>query len=377
MGCLRFSAGVRGFVLVVCISVVATAGLALLEERPNGGSERRIVSNAPVAVDDLTVPPHREPAPPPPPPPPPPPKPRPKAAPKTVRVVNVDIYRGLGAWVDVYDDGLDPVSTVDEMARRGVKTIYLETNNWHSRGGGSCQTGPDVDILYPDAVSSYLSRAHVKGMNVVAWYVPGFADIDRDVRRSLGAINFVSPSGNRFDGFAADVETRGEFICKGVSGDDVRTRFNAGITEYSGRLRGAVPSERLLGAIVVDAKNNERAPARWEGYPWAEIAKRYDALMPMAYWTVSPANGGCPGSEIDTAGYVREVVSKTNALMGGNKPMHVIGGVADCITAVETAGYVAGAVTTGSLGGSLYDFAATQSNSAREAIWAELSRFSR
>lgn len=286
------------------------------------------------------------------------------------------MYRRLGAWVDIYDDKLDPTVAVKEMARRGVKTLYLETNNFHSRGEppGTCAYGPDVDILYPETVAKYLEVAHQKGIAVVAWYVPGFADLDRDIRRSMAAINFTAPGGEKFDGFAADIETRGEFGCKGVTGDEQRTRFNAAIVEYTTRLRDRVGPERVLGAIVVDAKNNEKAPKRWEGFPWKEIGAKYDVILPMAYWSAAKPNGDCSAA-VDTVQYMKDVVAKTNALMATTKPLHLIGGIANCILPGEVAGYVDSAKALGSIGGGLYDFATTEESSSREAFWEKLIGF--
>ena len=335
-------------------------------------------------LDDVAQ--HREPPPPPPPPPPPTPvasaarkpqaRPKPKpAAVKAAPAVNLDVYRGLGAWVDIYDTVLDPTATIEEMQRRGVKSLYLETNNYRSGASNACEYGPDVDIRHPEVVAEYLDQAHKRSMNVVAWYLPGFADIERDIKRSLAAINFVTNAGNRFDGFAPDIETRGEFGCAGVPASEVREKFNAAIVEYTQRLRSSLPADKVLGAIVVDAKNNEKSPGRWEGFPWPEIGKHYDVILPMAYWTASPDNGGCPGADVDTRSYMHQVVDKTSALMRVSKPFHLIGGVANCISQVETAGYVAGSKEKGTLGVSLYDFSTTEANSAREGLWAELSRF--
>lgn len=374
----RFRLKHRGLAVATALLLTTSAALAVYESAPAASKRSTVIAAPAPVIEDL--PQHREP-PPPPPPPPPKPKPKPKPRPRAraaPAAANVDVYRGLGAWVDIYDEMLDVSASVDEMSARGVKTLYLETNNWRSRGNGSCEPGPDVDILYPDIVANFLDRAHAKGIRVVAWYLPGFANIDRDLKRSLAAINFSSPAGNHFDGFAADIETRGEFGCQGVTGDEVRTRFNAGIIDYSTRLRQAV-GDKVLGAIVVDAKNNERAPARWEGFPWPEIAKRYDIVMPMAYWTADPANGDpankCPGVDVDTSSYMQQVVEKTRALMGTSKPMHVVGGVADCVTAAETAGYVGAMKALGSVGVSLYDFRTIQGHPDKELLWAELGRF--
>lgn len=375
----------RGLILAGFL-VIATGVLALQGSPSDRLPERvRTVSAAPARVLD-EVAPHRDP--PPPPPPPPPASPRPKvvrAAPpqpapvptgatcgaagiaKTDAPVlgskNLDPYRGLGAWIDLYDycirGNTDPIASVDELARRGVRTLYLQTSRWKEAN----------DLSHIAKLTLFLDQAALKNISVVGWYLPGFGDLDRDIRRSLAVMNFVTPSGNKFAGFAADIETREE-----VAND--RARFNAGIAEYSRRLRETAPADSVLAGIVVDAKNNERAPWRWEGFPWREIGETYDIVMPMAYWSVSRGYTApkCLSPEYDTGQYMREVASKTTALMGRDRPMHIIGGIADCVSAGETAAYVNAMKEVGSLGGGLYDYETTQANPSRDQIWSELAR---
>lgn len=268
----------------------------------------------------------------------------------------LDLYRGMGAWVDLYDYGnpgnLSPEQIVDEMSGRGVRTIFLQTSRWNL----------PADVHNPAGVSAFLNRSKMHGIRVVGWYFPGFGDIERDLRSSLAVFGYQTPEGVRFDGFAPDIEDR-----RGV-GKDV-ARFNAGLIEYSVRLRASVPPGTVIGGIVVDAKNNERAPMAWAGFPWPEMAQNYDVILPMAYWTVTK-RGGCP--TFDAGGYVREVVAKTQALMGVVKPVHVIGGIADCMTAEEMPGFIASVRETGSIGGSLYDFDSHHKRADRDYIWSEL-----
>ncbi|HEX2259363.1 MAG TPA: hypothetical protein VHJ40_06425 [Actinomycetota bacterium] len=278
------------------------------------------------------------------------------AQPQPAAASALDPYKGLGAWVDIYDyairDVMDIPAAVEEMANRDVRTLYLQTGRWKD----------PQDIVNPVAVGLFLDSAKKRGMKVVGWYVPGFGDMDRDVRRSVAVMHFRSPVGNRFDGFAPDIETKEE-----VSRNTVR--FNAGVVEYSRRLREALPNA-VLGAIVLDAKNNLRAPAAWANFPWPEIGKYYDIILPMAYWSVTKA-GACQSREFDTSQYIREVATLTENLMGMRRPFHMIGGIADCITEGEVKGFVTGSKETGSLGASLYDFASTQSSPVK--IWHGLS----
>ncbi|TMK49242.1 MAG: hypothetical protein E6G66_09240, partial [Actinobacteria bacterium] len=212
-------------------------------------------------------------------------------------------YRGLGAWVDWYDYGhpwsVDPAAIVDQLAQHGVRTLFLQTGLWSE----------SPDILYPGGVDSFLDHAHARGIRVVGWYLPGFADIDHDLRASLAVLAYTSPTGQHFDGFAPDIEDLSAIqqagrhtvtvslpkgrgcpkVCTSSvvvdpSPVDVLARFNAGITEYSRRLRQSVPAGTTLGAIVLDAEAVNREASYWVGFPWPEIAARYDVVLPMAYW---------------------------------------------------------------------------------------------
>ena len=273
------------------------------------------------------------------------------------QVVESPPFWGLGSWVDLYDYGhpgnASPEAIIDEMAARGVRTAYVQTARWNT----------PQDIVDPGAVGGFIQRAHDRGMKVVGWYMPGFADLDLDIRRSMAVLQYTSPRGDRFDGMAPDIEDRAA-----VGGS--RDSFNAGIVAYSQRLRAAVPQGTILAAIVPDAKNNERAPNRWAGFPWPEIARDYDVVMPMAYWSVAKPLRGCTQIQSDAGAYTREVMDKTLRLMGTARPIHIIGGIADCVTPEEVHGYVEAALQTGAIGGGLYDWATNNSNGARETLWS-------
>ena len=202
---------------------------------------------------------------------------------------------------------------------------------------------------------------------MVGWYLPGFADLDRDMAGSLAVINFRTPAGHAFDGFAADIEDN-----RAVGG--VLTAFNAGVAGYSAKLRAAAPPGAVLGAIVPDAKNNLRAPGLWAGFPWPEIARDYDVVMPMAYWSVTKPV--CRAG-LDAEAYMKEVISLTQALMGTSKPMHPIGGIADCTTGGVVEQYVDVGIQQGWLGGSLYDTLTTDGSPWSERMWEQLRRFDR
>lgn len=359
----------RAQALVVCFLVLSGASLALMG--PDGGAvqakalDHRYVTGAaqsrlgqePSSTDLRT---ETKSAANPPAPPPPQALPRPADPPPQP---NINPYKGLGAWVDLYDFGkpntMDPASIVNELADRQVRTIYLQTGRWNI----------PAEIAEPGLMNIFIEAAHARKLKVVGWYLPGFGDIALDLQRSLAVVNYATPSGQRFDGFAPDIEDR-----RGVGNDPAR--FHAAIIEYSRRLRESVGPTYALGAIVVDAKNNKRAPASWAGFPWPEIGQLYDVVLPMAYWTVVKRKVDCPISA-DSAAYMREVVAETEALMGTKKPLHLIGGIADCNTPQEIAAFTTVSIELGAVGGSIYDFWTTHMHGGRDAIWGELSRFNR
>src|SRR5688500_18757161 len=120
---------------------------------------------------------------------------------RPARALEADLsaYQGLGAWIDLYDPHLmaKPEGTVAGLARRGVRTLFLETSNYQM---------PEA-VMNAGSVGRYLEAAHAAGIRVVAWYVPGFTDLGMDLQRSLAAIRFRSPAGETFDGFGMDIES--------------------------------------------------------------------------------------------------------------------------------------------------------------------------
>jgi hypothetical protein len=207
------------------------------------------------------------------------------------------------------------------------------------------------DIQFPTATAAAIEEAHALGMRVVAWYPPGFGDVDRDVARSLAAIRWTTPRGHRFDAFAADIEYAQEV-------PDPGARSTAAL-EYSRRLRAGAGPAYPLAAIVIPPTSHEINPNRWPGFPWAELSTTYELFMPMNYWT---------GRTTDPA-VVEQVtarnVTETARLTG--KPVHIIGGLADRTDEPQAAAYVRAAQGAGSIGGGLYDYRIT-----RPEVWDEL-----
>ena len=256
-------------------------------------------------------------------------------------------YRGLATWVDIYDTDVwkDPEGAVDDIAARGVRTVYLETSNHSQR----------VAILRPKLVGRFVEAAHTYGLAVVAWYLPGFLEPARDVRRSLAAIDFRTPSGQSFNRFALDIEA------SAVKSPVLRTKR---LLRVAADLRAAVGPTYPLGAIILSPRGLELSPTIWPGFPYRGLAARFDVFLPMVYFTYRTRKEG------HTRAYVASSIAVLRRETGDpSVPIHVIGGIADRARSGQTKGFVDAVCKANVFGASLYDFATTGA-----AKWSQLSR---
>jgi hypothetical protein len=249
---------------------------------------------------------------------------------------STDAFRGAGAWIDIFDGPVlaDPAGTVATLAPYDVRTIYVETANFTNPRVGS--------IAYPLALGPLIDAAHANGMKVVAWYLPGFKRLSRDLRRSLDAIRFTSVAGGHVDSFALDIESS---AVRSIARRNHRARL------LSKRIRRKVGSRYPLGAIVPDQRSTSVSlPSVWPHFPYRRLRPLFDVFLPMSY---SSARGrGAQFVYLYTRANVEylRAAAKDAAL-----PVHVIGGLANRLTFSEDAAVVRAAGDTGALGASFYD----------------------
>jgi hypothetical protein len=255
---------------------------------------------------------------------------------------DIDAYRGLGTWGSIYSRTTlaDPIGTAVQMRRNGVRTLYLETANWRQK----------VDVVRPRTMAAMIEAAHAAGIKVVAWYLPSYKPLRTDVRRALAAIAFTTPTGQRFDGFALDIEATE------VGSMPLRNRLQG---RLAATLRRSVGPDYALGAIVPEA-----GALFWPGFPYAQTARYFDVFLPMAYFTFRVQGARAVRS------YVTRNISTIRSAVGSNTLVHPIGGEASNATASEVAAYVRAAQASGAIGASLYDFAGTT-----PSAWSQLGRF--
>jgi hypothetical protein len=262
---------------------------------------------------------------------------------------SVEAYTGYGTWVDVYDFMPAPdhpgspqltVASIDDMARYGVKTLYLQAAQLSEHAPG---------LLVDRAVlGQILVRAQRHGMRVVGWYLPKFKDLDRDLAH-LQAIADFEVLGHRFDGLAVDIEWTQD-----VTNHSERSNK---LVELSRRLRSGIGAEPL-GAIVLSPVQLEVINSdKWPSFPWRSLAEVYDVWLPMGYWTQRTPGSGYR----DGRAYTEENVDRLRKDLGDREAMvHVIGGIGDEVTPRQAARFADAVSKTGAVGGSIYDWVTTK-----------------
>ena len=264
----------------------------------------------------------------------------------------VTAYRGLGIWVDLYDASAwnDPAAAVADMALHGVRTLYIETANYHN---------PEKASLFkPETLARFIQECHARKIKVVAWYLPSFEDPvkdkDKDYTRSLAAIEFRTSDGQKFDSFALDIE---DSHVKPAS-----TR-SARLKTLSARIRAAVGQSYPLGGIIPSPAGMKINSSYWPDFPYKDVAAFYDVIVPMGYYTYHGDGYAHAYSEtLENVSIVREQTGRPTL------PIHIIAGLADQSSGSETTAFVRALRETGCLGGSMYDWPTTN-----DADWRALA----
>ncbi|MEO8423402.1 MAG: hypothetical protein ABI595_05755 [Actinomycetota bacterium] len=247
---------------------------------------------------------------------------------------NIAPFQGMGVWVDLYDDWAwrHPSAAVADMAAHGARTLYLETSNFN-------RPFPFAD---KEGVAAFVDAAHAEGMQIVAWYLPNFVDIEQDADRSKAAIRFSTDAGNAFDGFALDIEAAD------VTNAATRT---ARLLDLSAQLRSFAGEDYPLGGIVPSPRGIVVHKDYWPGFPYADLAAIYDVIMPMSYFTWHHPTGA------STHLYLTQNIRIIRREVGSDQvPIHVIGGIAQDASVAQAQAFVNVLRERGVIGGSYYTY---------------------
>lgn len=266
-----------------------------------------------------------------------------------VTTPDVTAYTGLGSWIDIYSPSFraDPGRIAAGLEAHGVQTLFVETGNFRQR----------VDMVGRKQLGGLIEAAHARGIAVVAWYLPDFANPARDLRRARAAINFRTPGSDRFDSFALDIES------SVVGNSAERSRR---LLALSARLRAVVGPDYPLGAIIPSPVGMKLLRRYWPRFPYAALVRTYDAVLPMAYFSHRARGRAAVTQYVKTS--VRIIRDETG---DATVPIHLIGGIAGVISTGDAATFVQTAESCDVEGLSLYDYRGTKSS-----VWPVLARAS-
>jgi hypothetical protein len=267
----------------------------------------------------------------------------------------VSVFHGLGAWVDLYDyelsgGSLDTAAALDDLRHRGVRTVYLQTSRF------------SVDVDMASQAAKWVDAAHLRGMAVVGWYLPGYGDMSRDLRRTLAIADLVTPAGGRFDAVGVDIEAHTGI---GTSNEVSRPTMNSRAVEHLRQVRARTNAP--LTAITPQPTATDGAGETWEGFPWTGVGETSDLVLPMSYW---------PRTCRDACVYDYTLTNARYAATWTGLPVHIAGRGYPApdgtqVSDSDIRAFVDGALAAGVRGGSIYDYASTRT---RTTWWSPLSR---
>jgi hypothetical protein len=190
---------------------------------------------------------------------------------------------GKGMWIyqPQYAEQGDPVTIVTRAKAAGLTHLYV-------------RMGSSVDgFTASEFLDALLPVAHAAQMRIIGWDFPYLENIGVDVTRALEAIQHTTPTGDRIDGFSADIETRMEYVWL--------TAENAAL--YGATLRANVGPKYPLIATVP-----RPSPARQVDYPYADVVSPFDAIAPMVYWINAAPNEAAAEAMDFLAGFGKPVL---------------------------------------------------------------------
>lgn len=264
-------------------------------------------------------------------------------------------YEGLGTWVDAFDfvpayssTGVPPLvpAAVGEMAAAGVTTLYLQSGRIDERS-------PEL-LEDPWLLAEFLLRSHQQGIDVVAWFLPKWADDSTDLDHLLAARDF-EVLGHRFDGLGIDIEWNQD-------GLDAPER-NRRLLALAAAIDSAVAPNPVAAIVLPPVQIEVVNPSFWPSFPWQELASYVDVWMPMSYWSFRDAPYGNGYTYVEeSARRLRNNVGDPQALV------HSIGGIGaevgagpsgeePYIASIDNIDeFVEALEDTNAIGGSIYDW---------------------
>ncbi|MCH2227265.1 MAG: hypothetical protein MK033_05775 [Candidatus Caenarcaniphilales bacterium] len=161
------------------------------------------------------------------------------------------VTAGKGIWVNLWNYPLDLKAFVDRLDEFDIDTVYLQVN----------RSTTEV-FKHQDKIDEILKACHEEDIKVIGWSYAYLIDVKSDANKFIRPALYVSPDGESFDAFAADIEENTK---------------PAAVEAYTDLIKSSLPEKYPMIAIVFSPKIKSV-------YPWKYIANNWDILMPMVYW---------------------------------------------------------------------------------------------
>ena len=258
---------------------------------------------------------------------------------------------GKGMWMVL---GAATTGSADSVVRAamadGITHLYVESAisplGFHGR----------------DSVGPLIDDAHRHHIAVIAWVYPYLYDIGSDVALTRAVARFQTPSGQRFDGIAEDIE---------------RNMSRTTIRDYSQLVRAYLGDKYLLVGVTYP-------PQSLPNFPFDEVSHFCNAMAPMDYWHQTQTENGLDYGHM-RYGYAYGCRYATDSIArmrreGVAVPIAPIGQTFDDFgrlamgtnapSAEEVRGFLAGVKASGAMGVSFFQW-----TSATEGEWRAIHDF--
>lgn len=206
----------------------------------------------------------------------------------TVYTSAADLVSGKGDWMMWRDWKNYPVKdTLQRFKDAGVTHVYLLVSTTNDGFFGQ------------DSMDDFLHQAHDAGIAVIGWVYAAAGDPWKDAEQTIRAMQYTTPTGDRFDALAADLE------------ENLDTYHQE---EFAKSVRNALGAYYPMIAVIY--------PATWRpNQPWDVYSKYYDVVAPMVYWHYKAK----PYTYKDAYDAVGSEMVELRKKVGQNMPIHIIG----------------------------------------------------
>lgn len=201
------------------------------------------------------------------------------------------LSEGAGIWVNLWNyPKNDFEGYAEKLYASGIRNLFIQTSRSNTPAIGQ-----------PTELGLIIEACHKYKIRVIAWSFAELHNTKADADKLIYAAKFRTPSGDRLDAIAPNLE---------------KNLNKQAVEAYSTHLRQALGANYPMVAVVYSPLN--RAP-QVAITPWKTLAKYYDVIAPMAYW-----NGRY--QTVDAYNYTKRTVERIRELT--ERPdveVHVIG----------------------------------------------------